>query len=99
LPSDCPGLTEHESSAMRRSAPYYVVARAIHPSENESYSRVSWRPWLSGRPAAADTNCLATSTAISHAGVGRSQFDEWISLFATIEMLVTRNFCDRARGP
>jgi len=70
---------------MRRSAPYYVVRGAISPSENESYSRVIMEAWLSGRPAAADTNCLARRPQSRTAEGARSQFDEWISLFATIE--------------
>jgi glycosyltransferase involved in cell wall biosynthesis/ADP-heptose:LPS heptosyltransferase len=87
LPSDCPGLIEFGvvSDAQKWSLLRNCVA-LFHPSENESYSRVIMEAWVAGRPAAANRNCLATSTAISQGGGWlASTAEEWISLFATIE--------------
>ena len=87
VPADCPGLIEFGvvSDGQKRSLLRNCVA-LFHPSDNESYSRVIMEAWLSGRPAAASRNCLATSTAISQGGGWLAATgEEWISLFATIE--------------
>jgi glycosyltransferase involved in cell wall biosynthesis len=63
------------------------AARALfQPSRNESFSRALMEAWLSGRPAAAHRDCLATARAVESCGGGwlASSADEWAELFARV---------------
>lgn len=75
-----------EVSEAQKAALLEHCAALVHPSENESYSRVLMEAWLHGRPAAVSANCLATATAVAEGGGWLAADEqEWIALFATID--------------
>lgn len=59
----------------------------VQPSVNESFSRVLMEAWMSGRPAAVNGNCLATSIAVKQAQAGWTPTteQEWIELFVYLD--------------
>ncbi len=59
----------------------------LHPSENESYSRVMMEAWLQGRPVAVHRFCLATSRVVAECGGGftASTKKEWVNLLDEID--------------
>ncbi|KJR41561.1 hexosyltransferase, partial [Candidatus Magnetoovum chiemensis] len=67
----------------------YLLNNALalfQPSRNESFSRVIMEAWLSNRPVAVNSMCLATSAAVkkSKGGWLAETVDEWSALFKQI---------------